>query len=101
MTAASPVEAAAALGRGYAETRRAIKACEDALKRLERDNEKELRALRRTLRGGRAGDTYVAESELFQSWRARRETLATDLRRLKAALDDPRGTLETTPKGLA
>ncbi|NEX91924.1 hypothetical protein [Caulobacter sp. 17J65-9] len=101
MTAVSPVQTAAALGRGYAETLRAIKTCEDALKRLERDNERELRALRRTLRGGRAGDTYVAESELFQSWRARRETLAAELRRLKAALQDPRGTPEATPKGLA
>lgn len=97
MTAASPAEAAAALGRGYAVTLQAIKTCEEALKRLERDNEKELRALRRTLRGGRAGETYVAESELFQSWRARREALAAELRRLKAALQDPRGTPEAKP----
>lgn len=76
---------------GYGETLRAIKTCEEALKRLARDNDKELRALRRTLRGGTAGATYIAESELFQSWRARREALAAELRRLKAALADPRG----------
>lgn len=85
----SPAGAVAALG--YAEAARAVKACEEALKRLERDGAKELRDLRRSLRGGRAGDTYLAETRLFQSWRARREALEHDLRRLKAVLDDPRG----------
>lgn len=88
MASASP-DAAPVLG--YADALRAVKTCEEALKRLERDSAKELRDLRRSLRGGRAADTYLAETRLFQSWRTRRETLDGELRRLKALLEDPRG----------
>jgi hypothetical protein len=90
--AGAPARRAAPPAAGFDQTRRAVRALRRDLRELDRTNDARLRRLRRATPALTPGEAWRAETELFQDWRAGREALEAEIRRLTAALADPRRT---------